>query len=468
MAIVNLYHNGEGAPDRLEIEDKALKSGGEGRVHRSKDGLWAVKIYHQEKVKPEKRHFLEQITDLGKYLTREEKQFLCWPKGVVRTVNGIPEIGCLTEWQSLPKLADMNESRYAVDRQRHAGKSWSHYLQIARGVARTVTFLHKKGAVHADLSNNNFFVDPNNCNVILFDLDGLIIEGGHTHGDVLGTKGMIAREVMLGDIRRPNELSELHSLAVQILQTLLFRNVFKPLVTYDDTDWDRDDDIGWGLRLTFSEDSRDNRNRPKNLGLPLAQDGELSYKILTPGLQKLTERACIDGLRNPVKRPSAEEWISTLSYALDELYLCQRCHLHFPYPHWVQDIKQRHCPFCGQRISGDLPSVISLYEPSKSSHGKYLLTQRYLVMSYGWQLFSDVLDAPIPPMSRRKEVSIGHVEKDGKHGCNRLVNDEGGIWRARSQVNNGILIAGKGESLPLIPGTMVNLGDDRRLFVVIE
>lgn len=288
---------------------------------------------------------------------------------------------------------------------------------------------------------------------------------GHLPAGVIGTKGIIAREVMLRETL-PNELSERHSLAVQISQTLLFRNVFKPLVTYDDTDMDRDDDIGWGLRLTFSEDPRDNRNRPKNLGLPLAQDGELSYKILTPGLQKLTERACIDGLRNPVKRPSAQEWIDTLSYALDELYLCQRCHLHFPYPHWIQDIKKRSCPFCGQRISGNLPSVISLYEPV--SRGKYSVTQRYLVMSHGWRLFSDVLDAPSPPMSRRKEVSIGHVEKDGKRGGNRLVNDEGGIWRARSQVNNGILTAGKGESLPLTPRTMVNLGDDRRLFVVIE
>ena len=51
MAIVNLYHNVEGAPDRLEIEDRG-KSGGEGTVYRSKDGFCAVKIYQPDKVKP--------------------------------------------------------------------------------------------------------------------------------------------------------------------------------------------------------------------------------------------------------------------------------------------------------------------------------------------------------------------------------------------------------------------------------
>jgi DNA-binding helix-hairpin-helix protein with protein kinase domain len=276
---------------------------------------------------------------------------------------------------------------------------------------------------------------------------------------------MIAREIMLREAQ-PNETSERHSLAVQILQTLLFRNVFKPLVTYDDTDMERDDDIGWGLRLTFSEDPKDKRNRPKNLGLPLTQDGELSYKILTPGLQKLTERACVEGLRNPVKRPPAQDWIDTLSYALDELYSCQHCHLHFPYSHWIQNVKERRCPFCGQQVGGNLPSVISLYKPN--GHGKYSVTQRYLVMSESWQLFSDVLDAPTPPMSRKKEVSIGHVIRDEKRRLNYLVNEEGGTWRAQSGANGALLKAGKGESLPLTPGTLINPGGDRLLFVVVE
>ena len=71
-------------------------------------------------------------------------------------------------------------------------------------------------------------------------------------------------------------------------------------------------------------------------------------------------------------------------------------------------------------------------------------------------------------MSRKKEKSVGHVEMDGKHGVEHLVNDENSTWRARSAANNGTLRVRRGESLPLMPGTIANFGDDRRLFLVRE
>jgi hypothetical protein len=51
---------------------------------------------------------------------------------------------------------------------------------------------------------------------------------------------------------------------------------------------------------------------------------------------------------------------------------------------------------------------------------------------------------------------------------NYLVNDEGGTWRAHLQVDGSVLKASKGESLPLLPGTIINPGRERRLFVVNE
>ena len=128
---------------------------------------------------------------------------------------------------------------------------------------------------------------------------------GFLPAQVKGTRGIIAREIMLKKTK-PNELSDRHSLAVQILQTLLYRNVFKSLTTYDPADPDKDEEIGWGEELTFSEDPKDRRNRLSLLGVPLFQGELSSYKMLTPGLRSLTERACIDGLNNPTRRPSAK------------------------------------------------------------------------------------------------------------------------------------------------------------------
>ncbi len=464
MATVNLYQNTKGVSENLEIGESAY-AGGEGRIFFSRDGLYAIKIYHPG-VSSERRQFLEMVAMLGSSLTSEEAQFLCWPLAMVRSIDNVSQVGCVTRRipVSYKSLCNLNENPKMAKEQFLAGRSWSHYLQIARGIARAVAVLHGRGCAHTDLSNFNFLVNPDTTDVVLLDLDGLVVPG-FLPAQVKGTRRIIAREIMLRK-SNPNELSDRHSLAVQVLQTLLFRNVFKSLTTYDPSDPDRDEEIGWGEELTFSEDSKDRRNRLRLIGVPLFQGGALSYKMLTPALQRLTERACIEGLNTPSRRPSAREWITTLSYALDELYQCSRCRIHFPYPYWLKPVQRRSCPFCGQRVSGNLPSVLSVYEPR--SRGKYVFTQRYLVMRNGWQLFPDVLDPQRdPPMSRRKEASVGHVEFDGKNSSNLLANDEDNVWRVRLN-GESIVTVGKGTSVPLHPGAIINFGEGRRLLVVEE
>jgi DNA-binding helix-hairpin-helix protein with protein kinase domain len=464
MAIVNLYQNAKGISENLEIGE-SVYAGGQGRIFFSRDGVYAIKIYHHG-VSAEQRQFLEMIEMLGSSLTSEEAQFLCWPLAMVRSVDNVSQVGCITRRipASYKSLCNFNESPKMAKEQFLSGRSWSHYLQIARGIARAVAVLHGRGCAHTDLSYFNFLVNPDTADVVLLDLDGLVVPG-FLPAQVKGTRGIIAREIMLSK-SKPNELSDRHSLAVQILQTLLFRNVFKSLITYDPSDPDKDEELGWGEELVFSENPKDRRNRPRLLGLPLFQGGALSYKILTPALQRLTERACIEGLNAPSKRPSAKEWITTLSYALDELYQCSHCHIHFPYPYWLKPVQRRICPFCGQRVSGNLPSVLSIYEPR--SHGRYIFTQRHLVMGNGWQLFPDILDPQRdPPMSRRKEASVGHIELNLKNSSNQLVNDDGRMWSVRLP-GRPILTVGKGDSVPLQPGAMVHFGEERRLLVVEE
>jgi serine/threonine protein kinase len=352
-----------------------------------------------------------------------------------------------------------------VAEQFRAGKSWANYLQIARGIARSIAVLNGKGCAHADLHFGNFLVDPDTGDVVLIDLDGLVVPG-FLPPQVAGMYGFMAPEIVIGR-STPNERSDRHSLATLILYTLLFRNVMQPLVTYDSDNQDNDETIGWGKEAIFSEHPQDRRNRPRMLGVPLFQQGALSYHILTPALQRLTERAFIDGLHSPDKRPSAQEWINALSYALDELWQCSYCRLHFPYPHWVSPVQRRVCPFCGKRIAAPFPSVLLLYEPR--SKGNYTFTQRYLVMGSGWKLFDDLLDMQRnPPMIRKKEKVVGHVEKDNKGETNRLVNDEGSMWRACLGANGADIVVGKGVSMPLQPGTIIHFGQGRRLLVVRE
>jgi DNA-binding helix-hairpin-helix protein with protein kinase domain len=465
MPVVALYQDDDVRMPRLLDVGDPVYSGGEGSIFFSSDGTYAVKIYHPG-VAAEKRQFLEMITLLGRSLTPEESQFLCWPLAMVRSVDNVPQVGCVTRRipASYKSLCNFNENPKTAKAQFLAGRSWSHYLQIARGVARAVAVLHGRGCAHTDLSNFNFLVNPDTADVVLLDLDGLVVPG-FLPAQVKGTRGIIAREIMLRK-SKPNELSDRHSLAVQILQTLLFRNVFQSLTTYDTSDPDEDEEIGWGQELTFSEEATDRRNRPRLLGVPLFQGGALSYRMLTPTLQKRTEQACVEGKDSPSRRPSAREWITALGYALDELYQCSSCRMHSPHPYWLKPAQRRVCPFCGNRVAGNLPSVLSIYEPR--SRGKYVFTERHLVMGHGWQLFSDILDPQRdPPMSRKKEPSVGRVELDNKHGLNTLVNDEGVTWRVQLK-GQSIKSVGRGDSFPLTPGAVVNFGEARRLLVVEE
>lgn len=468
MAIARLYSNRRGMPDWLEISMPAY-TGGEGSIFFSRDGQYAIKIYHRQRAVLTKRQLLEKITLLGANLTAKEAQFLCWPLALVADVDGNECVGCVTRRIPTPPytaLMNVMLTPKQAAEQFRAEKSWANYLQIARGVARSVAVLNGKGCAHADLHFRNFLVNPSKSDVVLIDLDGLVVPG-FLPPQVAGMYGFMAPEVVMGK-SAPSELSDRYSLAVLILHTLLFRNVLQPLLCYDPHSQDKDDEIGWGREAVFSEHPQDRRNRPRMLGVPLFKYGALSYHILTPALQKLTERAFVDGLHNPNKRPSSREWINTLSWALDELWQCSYCRQYFPYPHWVRPAQRRACPYCGQRrMVTPFPSVLLLYEPR--SKGNYVFTERYLVLGNGWKLFADVVDSQRnPPMSRRGEPSVGHVEWDDKRKTNRLVNDEAVVWRARLGEDGSDITVSKDASVPLHPRTTIHFGEGRRLLVVHE
>ncbi|MCS7266012.1 MAG: hypothetical protein NZ805_14415 [Armatimonadetes bacterium] len=60
------------------------------------------------------------------------------------------------------------------------------------------------------------------------------------------------------------------------------------------------------------------------------------------------------------------------------------------------------------------------------------------------------------------------MELDNSQGQYRLVNDEGGVWTARSPDGTQCFTAQKGQSMPIIKGYFVHFGDGKRLAVVVE
>jgi DNA-binding helix-hairpin-helix protein with protein kinase domain len=345
------------------------------------------------------------------------------------------------------------------------GRTWGDYLRLARCLANAIAVLHGKGLTHSDIQYRNFLANLTAAHAVMIDLDGLVVPG-FLPPQVAGMVEFMAPEILTSHTPQTPR-TDCHSLAVLILHTLLFRNVMTPLKDYCDDDPDRSNRLGYGQHALFSEDPNDRRHRPTNLGLPLFRRGTLSYRMLTPALQHLTELVFIQGLRDPQKRPLAREWDEALSWALNELWMCTRCRQYFPYPYWLVPVARRMCPFCGERIKPPYPVVIELYEERRKH--TYLSLGRRVVLGHNFRVFLDMVQqGRRPPPSRRSEPFVGHVELDTSSSQHRLINDAGGTWIASLPDGRSRHTAGKGQSITLLKDHCISFGEGYRLIRVVE
>lgn len=460
MGIVKLLPSSRNLPQEMSINDQPAHQGGEGSVFFSQDGQYVVKLYHA--AADDKQKLLQQILDLGKNLG-EDEQFLAWPLGIVDQFNNQRKVGVVTRrvapsYVPLYKLIYSPTDAMAQFRQ---GRSWLEYIKIARATAAAVRTIHGKGLAHADIHLKNVLVHPVSGEAVLIDLDGLVVKG-FLPPQVKGMPGFIAPEVMMRK-GNPDELTDRHSLAVLILWTLLLRNTMQPRQCYDDEDPVRDDEIAYGQEACFSEHPRDRRNWVSRIGTPLFRTGALSYRALSPKLQELTERALIEGLHNPMKRPQSIEWERALAEAYDLLIVCSFCKQSYFYQYWLQPPPRRQCPFCGTGIRAPFPCVMELTEAR--ARGTYVPV-RLLVLYHGLPLFADIAEpGNVPPFTRRGIPILGQCVWDAREGVHRLFNGSDTPWQI---IKGGSGTVGKGASLVLRKDVLFSFGADKRLARIVE
>lgn len=265
-------------------------------------------------------------------------------------------------------------------------------LHMCIKIARAVRRLHAAGLAHSDLSYKNILVDPITGAACIIDDDSLVVPGKFPP-EVLGTPDFIAPEVMetkglpLTDKNRklPSIYTDRHALAVLIYMYLLNRHPLRGGKVHDMNDAGRDEELSMGTKALFIEHPTDTSNRvkPQQLApseLPQGDPAKLPYTICGPYLKKLFDRAFIDGLNNPMNRPSAAEWEDALVRTTDLVQPCQnsKCEAHW----FVFDnTRKPRCPFCGHEYHGQLPVLNLYYSPSK---GKFI-PENYRLMVYDKQ-----------------------------------------------------------------------------------
>ncbi|MGC8668919.1 MAG: hypothetical protein ACP5VE_12470 [Chthonomonadales bacterium] len=459
---VTLKKGGSNMPAKVAVEGPVGR-GAEGDVYFTRDGKYAVKVYHG--LAPERERLLEYVMGLFRSLSHSDERYILPPLALVDRLGNEPRVGFVMRRapEQARELATLVMSPREAASQFQSGRTWADYLKVARDVATALMVLHGKGCAHSDIHYSNFLADLREGSAVMLEADGIVVPG-FLPPHVAGMAGFMAPEIITRG-EKPNERTDRHSMAVLILHTLLFRNVMQPRVEWDN-DLQRSEELGWGEKALFSEHPSDRTNRPSTLGVPLFEKGCLSYKMLPPPLQELTERAFIIGLHDPDKRPSSREWEEELAFAVDVLYRCVRCGMYFPYPYWLQPLERRRCPFCGTSVAKPAPHVLRLYDPSGHS---YYGTSRRLVLGHGFQIFADVVDPMrMPPHSRKSEPSVGHLEWDQTRLSWRLVNDSPGEISIVGADGLTASRLSRGQSASLARGSRIQFGAGSRILVVEE
>lgn len=259
--------------------------------------------------------------------------------------------------------------------------TWESHLRCCLEMCRAVDKMHRSGVAHSDLSYNNVLIDPTSGAACVIDCDTLVVDGMFP-ADVAGTPDFIAPEVYRTmrepEARRskPGQKTDLHALAVLIYQYLLYRHPLRGRLSGKLAPGDAglDEMLLMGEKALFVEHATDARNRI-DVGadsldyLPYCDTARLPVEVCGPVLTEMFRRAFEQGLHDPAKRPSANEWIRALEQTLAIVVPCPNpsCqHKSYAYHN-----KQLACPFCsahGQPAKPQHLAYVQFYSPVKEGY----------------------------------------------------------------------------------------------------
>lgn len=401
----------------FQFIDEVKAQGGMKDVKFSPQGDYVV-AFLREKSNMETRDRLEQITDKyrrgifeqegGEYL----KKLYCWPIAVVEYQEQLGVVVPFYRPNFFFNYGSFNNdvlnikgkekdgkwfaaatNRYKFLDQREIGNRMN-FIKICLTLSRAVRRMHMAGLSHSDLGYKNCLIDPTTGDACLIDIDGLVVPGKHPPA-VIGTPDFIAPEVVatqhlpVGDPRRilPSRSTDLHALAVLIYMYLLCRHPLRGRRVLD-ADPQKDEALAMGEKALFVEHPNDTSNRINLNDLKPDEQfwgdtDKLPYSVNGPYLASLFRRAFVEGLHEPSKRPSANEWEEALIKTLDLLQPCPNpnCTEKF----YVFDNKKNpKCPFCGTPYKGKLP-VLILY--SQYQDGSFKPDNHSLMVYSGQSLF---------------------------------------------------------------------------------
>lgn len=199
-------------------------------------------------------------------------------------------------------------------------RSYTAMLAAAMKICNGFMMLHRHGYSYQDLNDGNFFIDPNNGDVLICDNDNVVPQGEKS--GIMGKARYMAPEIIAGGV--PDKYSDRFSLEV-ILFMLFYANhpfegakvVACPCLT------EAFEKKFYGTEAVFIYDPEDKSNRPvrgihQNV---IRRWPAFPEKLRETFIQEFSQ----DKLKNPTSRMIESLWEKLVSGIRDSLVRCPHC-----------------------------------------------------------------------------------------------------------------------------------------------
>ena len=330
------YQKGDRIPlvngDKAKIIQK-LGEGGQGVVYKVEIARreYALKWYHKGVIQNPNKFYQNLENNIRK--GAPTKAFL-WPLYLTKMVN-----------DSFGYVMELRPSKYHEFSDFLLAKVHFQSLSAAVNAALNITNgfreLHRNGFSYQDLNDGNFFIDPNNGDVLICDNDNVA-----PYGESLGIAGKaryMAPEVVR-NMKRPDVMSDRFSLAVIIFRILFLdhplegkRVISAPCLTEElELKY-------YGQEPIFIYDPNDDRNRPvRGVHTNVLKFWPLYPKFIRELFTYSLSKECMDGSKT---RLTDNEWQIAFSRLRDMIITCPCGNETFVNLH-----EHSFCINCGKKI----------------------------------------------------------------------------------------------------------------------
>lgn len=286
-----------------------LGRGGQGTVYKVDLGgkKMALKWYH---IPPDEKFYknLQKNVDAG-----APSDAFIWPEFLTVRENG-----------SYGYVMKLRPSGYYEFGQyllaRHQMKSLSAIFAAAMKICNGFKLLHRYGYSYQDLNDGNFFIRPDDGDVLICDNDNVYPQGEKS--GIMGKARYMAPEIVAGGI--PDKYSDRYSLTVLLFMLIYLNHPLEgarvaacPCMT------EGNEKKFYGSEALFIYDRQNNTNLPvRGVHTNVIRRWPAFPKLLC---ETFMDQLSQEKLKNPTTRMVESMWENVIAKVRDTLVICPKC-----------------------------------------------------------------------------------------------------------------------------------------------